>query len=164
MTLAQAITKGVDFFYVKPLRSIIPLVTFRYVVCGGLNMLLGWLVYAIIYKHIIGVEFINFGLFVMSRHILTYFIQFVFTFLAGFWLNRYVTFSLSEFSGRKQFFRYILQNAGSLLLGYLIMKILVEGLSVYALVARPVTDAIVVVYSYLTARFFTFRFSRKQKP
>lgn len=161
MTLAQAITKAVDFFYLKPLRRFVPLVTFRYVVCSGTNMLLGWLLYGLFYRFVIHPEEIDLGLIVMSRHVFVLFLQFPITFLAGFWLNRNVTFALSELSGRIQFFRYILQNAGSFVLMYLMLKILVEWCGVYPPVARPVADAVVVIYSYLTARFFTFRFTSK---
>ena len=45
----------------------------------------------------------------------------------------------------------------TLLLNYLLLKLLVEAAHLYAPLARPLTDAVVVVYSYLTARFFTFR-------
>ena len=53
MKAAEIITRMVDFFYVKPLRRIIPLETFRYAVCGGINMLLGWVLYALLYKYVI---------------------------------------------------------------------------------------------------------------
>ena len=53
MKAAEIITRMVDFFYVKPLRRIIPLETFRYAVCGGINMLLGWVLYALVYKYVI---------------------------------------------------------------------------------------------------------------
>ena len=41
----------VDFFYVKPLRRIIPLETFRYAVCGGINMLVGVGALCLLYKY-----------------------------------------------------------------------------------------------------------------
>lgn len=157
MKAAETITKAVDFFYAKPLRRMIPLETFRYIVCGGANMLLGWLLYALLYKYVIRGAYLDLGFVVMSPHVLALAVQFVITFFTGFWLNRNVTFALSTLSGGRQLFRYVLQTAGALLLNYLLLKLFVEGAHLYAPLARPLTDAAVVVYSYLTARFFTFR-------
>ena len=50
-----------------------------------------------------------------------------------------------------------MQVSGALLLNYVLLKILVEAAGMYPVAARPVTDSVVVAYSYLTARFFTFR-------
>lgn len=158
----EAITGAVDFFYVRPLRRIIPLETFRYVVCGGINMLLGWVLYALLYRYAIGDFYLDLWVVVMSPHVLALAVQFCITFFTGFWLNRHVTFSLSTLSGGSQLFRYVLQAAGALLLNYLLLKIFVEVFRIYAPLARPLTDAVVVVYSYLTARFFTFRTAGKR--
>lgn len=163
MNAAQAVAKAVDFFYIKPLRGVIPLQTFRYAVCGGANLLLGWILYTLVFKYGVAGRYFDLGFAVMSPHIATLFIQFPITFFTGFWLNRYVTFSLSNLSGSAQLLRYILQTIGAFLLSYLLMKLLVETLHLYAPVAKPVTDAVVVVYSYLTARFFTFRIVRNEK-
>ena len=37
MTLAQHLTRYIDFFYIRPIRAVLPLQTFRYAVCGGLT-------------------------------------------------------------------------------------------------------------------------------
>lgn len=158
--LAEAITRAINYLYVKPLRRIVPCETFRYAVCGGLNLVLGWIIYTLVFRYVIAGRYLDLGFVVMSPHIATLFIQFPVTFLTGFWLNRNVTFSLSTLSGGTQLFRYVLQNAGAFLLSYLLMKLFVEAVHLYAPLAKPVTDAVVVVYSYLTARFFTFRTSR----
>lgn len=164
MKIAKAITRAIDFLYIKPFRKIVPAETFRYIVCGGLNLLLGWAIYAVLYRHVICDRYLDLGFVVMSPHILTLFIQFLITFFTGFWLNRNVTFTLSQLKGSTQLLRYLLQAGGSLLLSYLMMKLFVEAAHIYAPIARPITDAIVVVYSYLTARFFTFRTdSQKQE-
>lgn len=92
MKAAEIITRMVDFFYVKPLRRIIPLETFRYAVCGGINMLLGWVLYALLYKYVIRGCYLDLGFVVMSPHVLALAVQFVITFFTGFWLNRNVTF------------------------------------------------------------------------
>ena len=37
MTLAQHLTRYIDFFYIRPIRAVLPLQTFRYAVCGGID-------------------------------------------------------------------------------------------------------------------------------
>ena len=135
----------------------VPPQTFRYIVCGGLNMLLGWLIYYLVYDFVVDDRWLNLGFVMMSPHVQTLFIQFPVTFFVGFWLNRYVTFTLSPLSGRTQVFRYVLQNAGSLLGNYLLLKLFVELCHIYPPVAEIIVSVIIALYSYLVARFFTFR-------
>lgn len=157
MGVAEAITRCIDFLYIRPLRGIIPLETFRYAVCGVANLFFGWGIYTVVYACIVAGRYLDLGFVVMSPHVLSLCIQFPITFFTGFWLNRHVTFSLSPLSGRTQLFRYLLQTGGSFLVNYLFLKLFVETLHLYAPLAKPLVDAVVVVYSYLTARFFTFR-------
>lgn len=155
MKLSVIITKGIDLIYLKPIRKIIPSDTFRYAICGGMNLLLGWFIYWLLFKMVDG-HYLDLRLVVMSPHITSLCIQFVITSATGFWLNRHVTFSLSTLSGRTQLMRYTFQLAGSFVLVYLLTKLFVEGLHLYAPFTRPLTDIIVVIYSYITAKFFTF--------
>ena len=37
MTFARRLTRIIDIFYLPPLRRLVPLQTFRYAVCGGVN-------------------------------------------------------------------------------------------------------------------------------
>lgn len=135
----------------------VPRSVFRYAVCGAANLVLGWVIYTLLYRYVVAGRYVDLGFVVMSPHISSLCIQFVITFFTGFWLNRHVTFSLSSLSGTAQMTRYVLQVCGSFLLNYAVTKLLVEILGIYPPLAKPLTDAIVVVYSYLTARFFTFR-------
>lgn len=160
MKLSEHITRAVDFFYIKPFRRIVPQQVFRYTVCGGGNLLLGWLLYWVLYNHVVRGYWLDLGITMMSPHILTLFIQFPVTFFTGFWLNRHVTFSQSPLRGRTQLFRYMLSVAGSFLLVYMLMKLFVEVFCISPPLAKPLTDAVVVIYSFCASKFFTFRGSR----
>jgi hypothetical protein len=157
MKLSQAITKAIDLFYIKPLRRFVPQQTFRYAACMGANyFVLGTLVYWVAFHHIVGDSWLDLRFVVMSPHTQAIFIQFVIISCTGFWLNKYVTFSQSPLKGRTQFFRYLLSLAGSLLINYIFMKLLIETIGIYPTMASPIATLLVAVYSYLTAKFFTF--------
>lgn len=160
MKLSEHIIRVIDLFYVKPLEKVLPRETFRYAVCGAANMLLGWVVYSLVFSYMVRDRFLDLGFVVMSPHIQSLFIQFPVTFFTGFWLNRYVTFRQSPLRGRVQLFRYALSVVGSLLLNYALLKLLVEVAGIYPTIAKPIVDAGVVVYSYCMAKFFTFQGSK----
>lgn len=126
-------------------------------------MAFGWLIYWIVFHYLVKDNWLDLGFVVMSPHVQSLFVQFPITFLTGFWLNRNVTFRLSPLRGRTQFFRYILQNAGSFIVNYLFLKLFVDAAGIYPTIAKPVTDLVTVIFSYLTARFFTFRGSTEHK-
>lgn len=156
MRFSERVTRFVDFFHVAPLRRVVSVQTFRYVVCGATNMALGWLIYYAVFHYLVGGRWLDLGFVEMSPHVQALFIQFPITFLTGFWLNRNVTFRLSPLRGRTQFFRYILQNAGSFVVNYFALKLFVDGVGIFPTIAKPIADGVTVIYSYLTARFFTF--------
>ena len=157
MKAAEIITRMVDFFYVKPLRRIIPLETFRYAVCGGINMLLGWVLYALLYKYVIRGCYLDLGFVVMSPHVLALAVQFVITFFTGFWLNRHIAFHGSPLRGRVQLFRYLISVLGSVLLNYLLLKFFVEAVHLYPTPSQAVTSLLIIGYSYLMQKYFSFR-------
>ena len=61
MKIQEKITKAIDFFYVGPLRRVMPLQTFRYAVCGGANLVLNWLVYGLLYDVVLGFDYLDLG-------------------------------------------------------------------------------------------------------
>lgn len=163
MKLQEAITRAVDFFYVRPVRKVIPAETFRYAFCGGFNMLLGIFVYWLFFHYVVNDRWLDLGFVTMSPHVLTLFIQTPVTFFTGFWLQRNVTFRESPLGKKKQMFRYLLQNIGSFIINYFALKLFVEAIGIYPTISKPIADLVTVVFSYLVAKFFTFRTDRKDK-
>ena len=83
MGVAKVITRFIDWLYIAPLRRWVPRETFRYALCGGLNMLLMWVLYYVLYRFVVAGRYLDLGVAVMSPHILTLCIQFPITFFTG---------------------------------------------------------------------------------
>ena len=120
-------------------------------------MALDTLWYYIIYHYIVAERFIDLGFVVMSPHIASLFVVFPITFFTGFLLNRYVAFRATEYSGLRQLVRYALTVVGSVILNYVCMKLFVEHLGIWPTPSKMLTTAISAVYSFLAAKFYTFR-------
>lgn len=157
MQLARVISRIIDSLYIKPVAAIIPQQLWRYGVCGATNMALDSVWYFVIYHFIICKQFINLGFVVVSPHIASLIVVFPITFFTGFWLNRNVAFHTSPTPRGKQLWRYALSVAGAILLNYLSMKILVEVCNLWPTPSKIVTTVISSVYSFLMAKFYTFR-------
>ncbi len=157
MRLSELIIKGVDLFYLRPVAALVPLQTYRYAVCGGANMVLDAVWYFVIYHFIVAERFFDLGVVVISPHIASMCLVFPITFFNGFWLNRHVAFRHSPLSGGVQLFRYALSIGGSLLLTYLGLKFFVEVCHFWPTPSKVLTTVITVIYSFLAAKYFTFR-------
>lgn len=157
MALARLITTVIDCFYWRPFRPLLPLQTFRYAACGGLNMVLDALWYFVIYHYIVAERFFDLGVVVLSPHIASMLVVFPITFFNGFWLNRNVAFKSSPLSGQTQLFRYALSIVGSILLTYAGLKLFVEVCGFWPTPSKVLTTILTVIYSFLAAKYFTFR-------
>ncbi|MBE6196738.1 MAG: GtrA family protein [Rikenellaceae bacterium] len=154
---ADTIRRGIDLFYVGPLKRLFPRELFRYAACGGMNMALDALYYYLIYHYLVAERFVDLGFVVISPHIASLMAVFPITFLNGFWLNRHVAFRSSTLRTGTQLSRYLVSVAGAILLNYLCMKCFVEGLHIWATPSKLLTTAVSSVYSFLAAKYFTFR-------
>jgi len=94
---------------------------------------------------------------VVSPHIAAFIIAFVFSFPTGFLLMRYVVFRSSYLRGSVQLFRYFLSVCISLFLNYIFLKIFVEQLHFYPTVSKFIITFIVVGFSYLSQKYFSFK-------
>ncbi|HNR15550.1 MAG TPA: GtrA family protein [Chitinophagaceae bacterium] len=148
----------IDFFY-PPFRRLMNLQTFRYAASGGGNVLLGFLVYSLSYKFLFFEKDFHFGFYAFKGHIAALFLSFCITFPIGFFMSKYVVFTDSNMKGRIQLFRYFMICMFNLVLNYLLLKIFVEKLNVQPILAQVMTVVIVVVFSYLAQRNFSFKAS-----
>ena len=160
MSIVNTITRFIDLFYIKPLRKIMPLQTFRYGVCGGANLVLDWVLYFVLYNFILREQMLNLGIVVISAHIAAFIIEFPITFFTGFWLNRNIVFPGSQLKQFQQLKRYLLVVCGSILLNYICLKLFVEAANIPAEIAKIITMCITVVYSYIMQKHFTFKISK----
>ncbi len=164
--LKEWIISVIDYLYI-PFRKLMPIQTFRYAVCGGGNTLLDIFLYFLSYnfvlhKHLtsgpegpIYVVFTPYG--VISAHIAALLMAFCVSFPTGYLLNRFIVFSGSVLRGRIQLFRYFLLVIVCLLLNYVFIKLFVEYFMIYPTIAKIITTVIVVSFSYLTQKNFTFK-------
>ena len=150
------ILRTIDWFYFPAFRFINPQV-FRYGVTGGVNTFLDIFLYFICYRYILDREILNLGFVAIGPHIAAFLIVFPITFSTGFLLAKYITFTESELRGRIQLFRYGVTVAGSILLNYIFLKFFVEYAKMYATLSKTITTVIVVIYSYLLQRYFSFK-------
>lgn len=155
--MQQLLIRLVDWLYIAPFKRLVSRDIFAYGLCGGANMALDTLWYFVIYHYIVAERFIDLGVVVVSPHIASLIVVFPITFFAGFWLNRNVSFRATEYKTRGQLIRYALSVLGSIALNYLCMKLFVEHLYIWPTPSKMLTTAVSVVYSFLAAKYFTFR-------
>lgn len=115
------------------------------------------LLYFIIYRYVLDMNIVDLGFVAISAHIAAFLIVFPVTFTSGFILAKYVTFSASELRGRIQLFRYGVTVFGSIMLNYVFLKLFVEYFGWYATFSKAITTVIVVIYSYISQRYFSFK-------
>jgi putative flippase GtrA len=154
--MKNSVTSFIDFFY-PPFRRVMPLQTFRYVACGGSNTLLDILVYFVSYNYILNKQMVHTPFVVISPYIAAFIMAFLVSFPTGFYLNRNVVFTGSSLKGRVQLFRYFLLVMICIILNYIFIKLFVEQFGFYPTVAKILTTVIVVAFSYLTQKHFTFK-------
>lgn len=161
MRLSERIIRVIDWFYVWPVASVLPRQVFRYAVCGGLNVVFGWVCYFLIYNFLLDKELLDFGFVAVSAHVAAMLITFPLTFFAGFWLNRNVAFLRSPIPSGTQLFRYLLSVAGSLAVNYFCLKFFVEACHIWATPSQMLATCVTAVYSFFAAKYFTFRHAER---
>lgn len=155
--IQQQLIRLVDWLYIAPVKHLISRDIFAYGLCGGANMALDTLWYFVIYHYIVAERFIDLGIVVVSPHIASLVVVFPITFFTGFWLNRNVAFRATEYKSRGQLVRYALSVVGSIVVNYVCMKLFVEHLNIWPTPSKMLTTAVSVVYSFLAAKYFTFK-------
>ena len=120
-------------------------------------MLLDITVYFISYNFILQKKILNLGFVAFQPYTAALWMAFCISFPVGFILSKYIVFNQSQLKGRIQLFRYVLIVIVNLILNYSILKLLVEAFHFYPTIARAFTTCIVVAFSYLSQKHFTFK-------
>jgi len=157
--MRKKIIAFIDFFY-PPFKKIIPLQTFRYAVCGGSNMLLDIFLFYVSFNFILDKKIVNLGLISLKPYNAALCMAFCITFPLGFLLNKYIVFNTSYLRGHVQLFRYVLIVALNLLLNYVILNLLIQYLHFFPTVAKVVATVIIVTFSFLSQKHFTFKMKK----
>jgi putative flippase GtrA len=154
--MKDIVVRVIDFFY-PPFRRIMPLQTFRYAACGGGNTLLDILLYFVAYNFVLQKQVVYTPIGAISPYIAAFLISFVISFPTGYLLNRYIVFPGSSLKGRVQLFRYFILVVICIVMNYVFIKLFVEQFGIFPTVAKMLTTVIVVSFSYLTQKNFTFK-------
>ncbi len=154
--MRKKIIAFIDFFY-PPFKKIMPEQTFRYAVCGGSNMLVDIILFYVSFNFILHKKILDLGFIALKPYNAALGMAFCVTFPLGFLLNKYIVFSSSYLRGHIQLFRYMLIVALNLFLNYLILNLLVEYFHFYPTVSKIIATVIIVTFSFLSQKHFTFR-------
>jgi Predicted membrane protein len=159
--LKNRIIAFLDFFY--PLfKGLMPLQAYRYAACGGGNTLLDILIYIASYRYLFKGKVVHTPLVAVGPHIAAFMVAFCISFPLGFYLNRTFVFTGSTLRGRVQLFRYFVLVVICILLNYIFLKLFVEQLHIIPEVSKLLTTVIVVSFSFVTQKYFTFKVQEQQ--
>lgn len=156
MSFRDKILSFIDFFY-PPFQRIFPIQTFRYAVCGGSNLLLDLMLFYVSFHFILHEEPLDLGFVVLKAYNAALVMAFCVTFPLGFLLSKYIVFHGSYLKSRIQLFRYGLVVATNLFLNYALLNILVQYMHFYPTISKLFATIIIVTFSYLSQKHFTFR-------
>lgn len=93
----------------------------------------------------------------MTPHVAALLTGLAVTFPLGFYLSRTIVFTGSTLRGRVQLFRYFLLVAICIGLNYTFIKLFVEKCHLYPTVSKLLTTVIVVTFSFIAQKNFTFK-------
>ncbi len=131
--------------------------TFRYAASGSINTALGFIIFYIGFKFIFREKPVDLGFYVFEAHSAALLLAFCISFPFGFFLMKYVVFNDSNMRGRVQLFRYFMIYLFNLGLNYILLKVFVENLNIYPTFAQIITTVIIILFSYIAQRNFTFK-------
>ncbi len=166
--IRQLILWIIDLVY--PLfKRAMPLQTFRYAACGGFNTLLDISLFFSAYT------FLFHGLpikplpdvlpnLMISAHIAAFLVSFLVTFPVGFYLSRYVVFQETSGSKVTQLSKYFFVVFICVMLNYGFLKIFIEVFKWHPLGAKLLTTFLVVGFSYISQKHFTFKTVVEDSP
>ena len=156
-SVRRLIIHFIDFFYIKPIRRIIPESLFRYFFCGTFNMVVfDWFLYFVLYNFVFVKEIVYVPYLAISPHIAAFIFSFPVSFTTGFLLGKYISFQGSSLRGRTQSMRYGMVTGSNILINYLGLKLLVEQLGVFPTPSKMIISVVCTIFSYLMQRHFTF--------
>lgn len=156
LSMHSQLTRVIDFFY-PPFKRWLPLDLFRYMSCGGANVLFDWVLYFCFYNFIFDKTNVDLGLLVFKPHIAALVFTFPISLLSGFYLSSKITFKGSALHGRVQLFRYLVIVAVNLAINYFCLKIMVDIMDIYPTPAKMITTVFTTLFSYFAQKHYSFK-------
>jgi len=134
-----------------------PLQTFRYAACGGGNTLLDITLFYLSYHFLFREQVVHTPIIPLQPYTAAFMVSFSITFPLGFYMSRTIVFPGSTLRGRIQLFRYFMMVLICIGLNYIFIKLFVEQCHLYPTVAKILTTFIVVAFSFIAQKNFTFK-------
>jgi putative flippase GtrA len=156
VTIGLRIKKIIDFTYPLFSRLVKPEL-YRYGVCGTFNVIFDWFLYFVVYHCVFKDNLLHISNLTISPHISTLIVIFPFSTFSGFLIQKYVTFTASDLRGIVQLRRYFLVVALNLIINYVGLKALVDGLEFFPTPSKMIITIITILCSYIGQKKFTFR-------
>ncbi len=154
--MKQAISRFIDMFY--PLfQRLMPLDTFRYAACGGMNTVLGLMIYFVTYHYVFDKALVDLGFFVFTPHTAALFFSGMVSFIVGFLLNKFIVFTGSNLRSRIQLFRYLFSFLFNISLNWVLLKLMVDYWGQDAFFSQVCITSLVITISYFSQKHFTFK-------
>jgi putative flippase GtrA len=163
-SVRKTIFSVLDIFY-PMFRRFMPIQTYHYAACGGGNTLFNIFLYHMFYNFVLNKQVLHVGMLAFKPHVAAFIMAFIITFPIGFYLSMYVVFQGSYLKRRIQLIRYFMVAMACVGLNYFLLKFFIEtlGWHDHPTLALIATAVIVVTFSYVSQRFFSFRVD-KTKP
>ncbi|GAB1416668.1 hypothetical protein MASR2M117_20740 [Paludibacter sp.] len=155
-TIGAYIRRIVDFFY-PPFSKYFTIEFFRYGVTGFANLVFDWILYFCSFHFILQKQMLHLGVVTLSSHIAALAFSFPISFISGFLLQKYVTFTSSALKGKIQIVRYGLVVLFNLCLNYFGLKLLVDIAGFFPTPSKMGITIIAIIISYISQKKFTFK-------
>lgn len=163
-SVRKTIFSVLDIFY-PMFKRFMPIQTYHYAACGGGNTLFNIFLYHMFYNYVLHKDVVHVGVLAFKPHVAAFIMAFIVTFPIGFYLSMYVVFQGSYLRRRIQLVRYFMVAMACVGLNYFLLKFFIEtlGWHEHPTLSLMATAVIVVTFSYVSQRFFSFK-TDKAKP
>lgn len=154
--LRQFIYSSLDVFYpiFKPFFN---KQTYYYVACGGANTLFQLAAFYYCDHFLVAKQDIDLSIIVFKPHIASLFFSILVAFPTSFLLTKYIVWSDSNISSKKQLFRHFSFVIISTSLNYGLLKLFVEKFNLWATPSQIFITTIIIILSYLTQKHISFK-------
>ncbi len=153
----KRITHIIDFFY-PPFRKLIPVQLFRYLTCGGVNVVFDWVLYFVFYHFVFQKQVVFMGSnLAISPHIAAFVFTFPIVLLSGFYLSHSISFHGSILRRRVQLLRYCMIVGVNLFINYICLKLFVDVLCFFPTPAKMITTVFTTTFGYFAQKHFSFK-------
>ena len=154
--IQKIVLNVIDIIYI-PYSKFFPRQLFRYGFAGGMNLVLDWILFFLLYNFVFDKQVVHFGPLAFTPYIASFIVSFIITFITGFWFSRYISFQDSTLHKGVQLYRYLMVVGVCILMNYFGLKLFVEVLHVFPTPSKMIITVITTFFSYFSQKYFSFK-------